>query len=225
MAITLNIPESLSEITLGQYQKWVKITEGQEINNFYQQKMIEIFCGADLKDALKMRVKDINELTLELNKLFETKPKFVDRCTINDNEFGFIPKLDDMSFGEYIDLDTYLAEWETMDLAMGVLFRPVIFSRKGKYLIEDYETASKYNMKNMRLDVVMGALVFFWNLKNELLKHIVNYLQNQQDVKLPQHLIASIRNGVGFNPFTDSVMETLETLKTVSYTHLRAHET
>ena len=213
MAITLNIPESLSEITLGQYQKWVKITEGQEINNFYQQKMIEIFCGADLKDALKMRVKDINELTLELNKLFETKPKFIDRCTINDNEFGFIPKLDDMSFGEYIDLDTYLAEWETMDLAMGVLFRPVIFSRKGKYLIEDYETASKYNMKNMRLDVVMGALVFFWNLKNELLKHIVNYLQNQQDVKLPQHLIASIRNGVGFNPFTDSVMETLETLK------------
>ena len=213
MAITLNIPESLSEITLGQYQKWVKITEGQEINNFYQQKMIEIFCGADLKDALKMRVKDINELTLELNKLFETKPKFIDRCTINDNEFGFIPKLDDMSFGEYIDLDTYLAEWDTMDLAMGVLFRPVIFSRKGKYLIEDYETASKYNMKNMRLDVVMGALVFFWNLKNELLKHIVNYLQNQQDVKLPQHLIASIRNGVGFNPFTDSVMETLETLK------------
>ena len=213
MAIKLNIPESLSEITLGQYQQWVKITEGQEINNFYQQKMIEIFCGADLKDALKMRVKDINELTLELNKLFETKPKFIDRCTINDNEFGFIPKLDDMSFGEYIDLDTYLAEWETMDLAMGVLFRPVIFSRKGKYLIEDYETASKYNMKNMRLDVVMGALVFFWNLKNELLKHIVNYLQNQQDVKLPQHLIASIRNGVGFNPFTDSVMETLETLK------------
>ena len=213
MAIKLNIPESLSEITLGQYQQWVKITEGQEINNFYQQKMIEIFCGADLKDALKMRVKDINELTLELNKLFETKPKFVDRCTINDNEFGFIPKLDDMSFGEYIDLDTYLAEWDTMDLAMGVLFRPVIFSRKGKYLIEDYETASKYNMKNMRLDVVMGALVFFWNLKNELLKHIVNYLQNQQDVKLPQHLIASIRNGVGFNPFTDSVMETLETLK------------
>jgi len=213
MAITLNIPESLSEITLGQYQQWVKITEGQEINNFYQQKMIEIFCGADLKDALKMRVKDINELTLELNKLFETKPKFIDKCTINDNEFGFIPKLDDMSFGEYIDLDTYLAEWETMDLAMGVLFRPVTFSRKGKYLIEDYETASKYNMKNMSLDVVMGALVFFWNLKSELLKHIVNYLQNQQDVKLPQHLIASIRNGVGFNPFTDSVMETLETLK------------
>jgi len=213
MAIKLNIPESLSEITLGQYQKWAKITEGKEINNFYQQKMIEIFCKANLKDALKMRVKDINEVTIELNALFEKKPKFKDRCTFNDNEFGFIPKLDDMSFGEYIDLDTYLADWETMDLAMGVLFRPVTFTRKEKYLIEDYETASKYDMKNMPLDVVMGALVFFWNLKTELLKHIVNYLQNQKEVELPQHLIASLKNGVGFNPFTDSVMETLETFQ------------
>jgi hypothetical protein len=213
MALTLNIPESLSEITLGQYQDWVKITEGQEINNFYQQKMIEIFCKANLKDALKMRVKDINEVTIGLNSLFEKKPKFKDRCTFNDNEFGFIPKLDDMSFGEYIDLDTYLAEWESMDLAMGVLFRPVTFTRKEKYLIEDYETASKYDMKNMPLDVVMGALVFFWNLKTELLKHIVNYLQNQKDVSLPTHLIASLKNGVGFNPFTDSVMETLETFQ------------
>ena len=40
MTIKLKIPESLNEITLGQYQEWVKITEGQEINNFYQQKMI-----------------------------------------------------------------------------------------------------------------------------------------------------------------------------------------
>ena len=213
MTIKLKIPESLNEITLGQYQEWVKITEGQEINNFYQQKMIEIFCEANLKDALKMRVKDINEVTLSLNSLFETKPKFIDKCTFNDNEFGFIPKLDDMSFGEYIDLDTYLGDWQTMDLAMGVLFRPISFKRKEKYLIEDYETASKYNMKNMPLDVVMGALVFFWNLKNELLKRIVNYLSTQVDVKLPQHLIASLRSGAGFNPFTDSVMETLDTFK------------
>ena len=68
-------------------------------------------------------------------------------------------------------------------------------------------------MKNMPLDVVLGALVFFWNLKSELLKHILNYLQNQQDVKLPQHLTASLQSGDGFNLFTDSVMETLETLK------------
>ena len=211
MAIKLNIPESLSEITLGQYQEWLRITEGKELNSFFQQKMIEIFCKSRLIDTLRMKAKDINEITLGLNKIFEAKPTLKTLCEINDKEFGFIPKLDDMSFGEYIDLDTYLADWENMHLAMGVLFRPVKFKKNNEYIIEKYETASKYDMKQMPLDVVMGSLVFFWNLKTELLKHIVNYLSKQEVVKLPQHLIASLQNGVGFNPFTDSVMETLET--------------
>ena len=211
MAIKLNIPESLSEITLGQYQEWLRITEGKELNSFFQQKMIEIFCRSRLIDTLRMKAKDINEITLGLNKIFEAKPTLKTLCEINDKEFGFIPKLDDMSFGEYIDLDTYLADWENMHLAMGVLFRPVKFKKNNEYIIEKYETASKYDMKQMPLDVVMGSLVFFWNLKTELLKHIANYLSKQEVVKLPQHLIASLQNGVGFNPFTDSVMETLET--------------
>lgn len=211
MAIKLNIPESLSEITLGQYQEWLRITEGKELNSFFQQKMIEIFCKSRLIDTLRMKAKDINEITLGLNKIFEAKPTLKTLCEINDKEFGFIPKLDDMSFGEYIDLDTYLADWENMHLAMGVLFRPVKFKKNNEYIIEKYETASKYDMKQMPLDVVMGSLVFFWNLKTELLKHIANYLSKQEVVKLPQHLIASLQNGVGFNPFTASVMETLET--------------
>ena len=211
MAIKLNIPESLSEITLGQYQEWLRITEGKELNSFFQQKMIEIFCKSRLIDTLRMKAKDINEITLGLNKIFEAKPSLKTLFKINDKEFGFIPKLDDMSFGEYIDLDTYLADWENMHLAMGVLFRPVKYKKNNEYIIEKYETASKYDMKQMPLDVVMGSLVFFWNLKTELLKHIANYLSKQEVVKLPQHLIASLQNGVGFNPFTDSVMETLET--------------
>ena len=211
MAIKLTIPESLNEITLGQYQQWLKITEGKEMNTFYQQKMIEIFCKTRLIDALRMKVTDINKITFDLNKIFEDKPAFKDRFRMNEKEFGFIPKLDDMTFGEYVDLDNYLNEWETMDKAMGVLFRPISFKRKGQYRIEEYETASKYNMKNMPLDIVMASLLFFWNLKRELLKHIVNYLQNQQEVNLPAHLIASLKNGVGINPFTDSVREILET--------------
>ena len=211
MAIKLTIPESLNEITLGQYQKWLKITDGKEMNTFYQQKMIEIFCKTRLIDALRMKVTDINKITFDLNKIFEDKPAFKDRFRMNEKEFGFIPKLDDMTFGEYVDLDNYLNEWETMHKAMGVLFRPISFKRKGQYRIEEYETASKYNMKNMPLDIVMASLLFFWNLKKELLTHIVNYLQNQEEVKLPPHLIASLKSGVGINPFTASVKEILET--------------
>tara|TARA_R100000900_G_C3316021_1_gene160640 strand:- start:161 stop:805 length:645 start_codon:yes stop_codon:yes gene_type:complete len=211
MAIELNVPESLNEITLKQYQKWVKITEGKDMNNFYQQKMIEIFCNAKLIDVLRIKAKDINVISLELDNLFKDNEPFTPTFRMGDKEFGFIPKLDDMTFGEYVDLDNYFNEWETMDKAMGVLYRPITLKRKGQYVIEEYETANKYNMGEMPLGIVMSSLLFFWNLKNELLTHIVNYLQKEGAKSLPPHLIASLKNGDGFNPFTASVKEILET--------------
>tara|TARA_R100000656_G_scaffold52004_1_gene41543 strand:+ start:330 stop:983 length:654 start_codon:yes stop_codon:yes gene_type:complete len=214
MALTLNIPETLNEVTLGQYQHWIKITEGEDMSTFYQQKMIEIFCKVDLKSVLKMKAKDINQVTIHLNKMFEEKPVFIPRFKMNEKEFGFIPKLDDISFGEYIDLDTYLAEWSTMDKAMAVLFRPITDSRKEKYLIEEYETADKYDVSLMPLGVAMGAIFFFLNLNNELLKHILSFLSKQTDVSLPPQVIASLKNGIGFKLFTDLPMATSDVLMT-----------
>jgi hypothetical protein len=126
---------------------------------------------------------------------------------MNGKEFGFIPKLDDISFGEYVDLDTYLADWESMHKAMGVLFRPITFKKKKQYLIEDYDSADKYDMTEVTLDVAFGSLVFFYSLKNELQKTILNYLATQQEIELPQHLRDSLQNGVGINLSTDSLME------------------
>ena len=120
---------------------------------------------------------------------------------LQDEEFGFIPKLDEMTFGEYIDLDNYLADWQQMDSAMAVLFRPVTYKRKGKYLIEDYVSSEKYDLSEMPLNVVLGSLVFFCDLKNELLKHIMNYLKTQDIVDIPQSLKDLLESGVGINPY------------------------
>jgi hypothetical protein len=204
MKIKLNVPENLSEITLAQYQRWVKIIDKEEeVGTFYQQKMIEIFCNAELQHIMQMRVKDIEEITTHLNTLFNEKPEFKPLFRLDDEEFGFIPKLDEMTFGEYIDLDNYLTDWQQMDSAMAVLFRPVTFKRKGKYLIEDYVSSEKYDLSEMPLDVVLGSLVFFCNLKQELLKHILSYLKTQEVVDIPQNLKALLESGVGINPFMD----------------------
>ena len=209
MKVTLQIPENLNEITLAQYQHWSKITENEEINSFYQQKMVEIFCKASLREVLRMKVTDLEDVTDSLDKMFKVKSKFTPTFVLNNVEYGFIPKLDDMTFGEFIDLDNYLSKWETMHLAMTVLFRPIKLRRKNKYLIEEYETADKHNLKNMPLGVCMGALLFFWTLSQELLNHTLKYLSQQKEVDIPQDLRDSIKNGAGFNLFTDSVTETL----------------
>ena len=202
MKLTLNIPETLNEVTLDQYQRWLKVADGKELDNFLQQKMIEIFCGITLKQVLLIKAKDIEAIVADISKLFETKDsKFIDRFSYNNQEFGFIPKLDDMTFGEYVDLDNYLADWQLMHKAMGVLFRPITFKKKNQYLIEEYETADKYNMKQMTLDVVFGSIVFFYHLRNELQKHILSYLANQTEVPISQELRDSLKNGVGISQF------------------------
>lgn len=210
MKLTINIPESLNEVTLKQYQKWLKIAEGKEVDNFLQQKMVEIFCNIELKQVLQIKAIDINNICENITKLFEQKPKFINKFNHNETEFGFIPKLDDMSFGEYIDLDTYLGDWQLMHKAMSVLFRPITYKKKEQYLIEDYQSSDKYDLQNITLDIVFGSLVFFWNLRTELQNHILNYLANQKEVKVPQDFQDLIKNGVGINPFMDFAKVTLE---------------
>ena len=162
MKIKLNIPEKLSEMTLGQYQDWLKVSEGKELDTFLQQKIIEIFCGITLKEVMQIKASDIDRLVADISNIFVEEPKFIDRFNYAGKEFGFIPKLDDISFGEYVDLDTYLQDWQLMHKAMAVLFRPITLKRKHKYLIEDYESAEKYDLKCMPLNVVFGSLVFFF---------------------------------------------------------------
>lgn len=203
MKVTINIPESLSEITLAQYQKWLKICENNEDDNFLKQKMIEIFCNIPLKTVLQIKATDIDSITDTINNLFKNEPKFIDRFKYNDVEFGFIPKLDDISFGEYVDLDNYLSEWPSMDKAMSILYRPVVFTKKDKYLIEDYEGADVYDMKGIGLDIVFSALVFFWNLRKELLNHILNFLATQKEVVLPQHQLDLMKSGLGISQYMD----------------------
>ena len=203
MKIKLNIPEKLSEMTLGQYQDWLKVSEGKELDTFLQQKIIEIFCGITLKEVMQIKASDIDRLVTGISNIFVEEPKFIDRFDYGGKEFGFIPKLDDISFGEYVDLDTYLQDWQLMHKAMAVLFRPITLKRKDKYLIEDYESAEKYDLKCMPLNVVFGSLVFFYHLRSELLRHILNYLANQTGIKVSPKLMDSLKNGVGTAPFMD----------------------
>ena len=45
-------------------------------------------------------------------------------------KFGFMPKLDDISLGEFIDLDKYISDWQQMHKALSVLYRPVVFEKR-----------------------------------------------------------------------------------------------
>jgi hypothetical protein len=62
MKASITVPTSLSEVTLKQYQKFLKIQEMNEDEMFLQTKMIEIFCGVEHKDVLSIKVLDAEKL-------------------------------------------------------------------------------------------------------------------------------------------------------------------
>ena len=207
MKVKINIPNKLEEITLKQYQKWLKIAEGKEDENFIKQKMIEIFCNIPLKQVLQIKLSDVDIICQTINEVFEKKPVFKNKFVFNEIEFGFIPKLDDITLGEHIDLETYLNDFEYMHKAMSVLYRPITYKKKDQYLIEDYEGSNKYNLENISLDIALGASVFFWNLKKELLSNILNYLQTQTQMEIPQNLLDFLKSGDGINQYTGYAKE------------------
>ncbi len=68
MKASVTVP-NLSEITLEQYQRFLKV---QEINKddeyILQLKMIEIFCNVDYKDARNIKFSDVEKIIEAIRK-------------------------------------------------------------------------------------------------------------------------------------------------------------
>lgn len=202
MKVDIYIPEKLSDITLEQYQKFAKLnTEENQNSNFLLHKMVEIFCRLDLKDIARIKYQYVNSIVSDLNNIFNAKTELIQTFKLKGVEYGFIPKLDDITLGEYIDLDNNISDWETMHKAMAVLYRPITLQKGDRYQIEEYtakEDTEKF--KDMPLDVVMGSLVFFWSLSSELLQTTLKYLAKEMEGNLTiQQRQALEESGVGIS--------------------------
>jgi hypothetical protein len=213
MKVEINVPENLSEVRLEQYQKYVKLITDNEVSDFVNQKTLEIFCNLPLTDVIKISYNSVDEILKHLNTLFTKKYFLKPTFELYGKEFGFIPNLEDITFGEYIDLDTYLKDVSTWHKAMAVLYRPIKKKIKNMYLIEDYNGSNDYAeiMKDAPVDIILGAVVFFYNLGNELLSATMDYLQVQMQEQL---LTTQENNNLQVN--TDGINRSMELLKEIS---------
>jgi hypothetical protein len=131
-------------------------------------------------------------------------------------EFGFMPNMDDMSLGEYIDLEKYIVSWEDMHKALAVMYRPIVAGKGEFYEIEPYEGSDKYSdvMKDAPVTVALGSMVFFYHLATELKRVMLVSLQ-QQTVEIihQQKRDHSEASGDGINQYTLLLEEMSENLK------------
>ena len=206
MKLKLNVPTELKEIKLSDYIRYLKVLEVNEDDKysevFVQQKILEIFCGIPLIDAVEYKMSDVTKVVNIITQTLNQKPDLIRTFKIGDIEFGFIPKLDDMTFGEYVDLDSSLGDWDNMYKAMAVLYRPIKHKSKEKYLIEEYKGDLYYDaMIHTPMDAVVSSMLFFYNLGKELSIAMMKYLEEEnllEDSILNQ---TSLINGDGINRY------------------------
>lgn len=221
MKVDITVPESIAEIPLLNYQKFLKVQENSDDQEFIAQKMIEIFCGIELKDVAKIKYNDMNNLVEHFNKIFSAKPVFYQRFKLKEMEFGFIPNLEEISWGEYIDLEHHLNSWEDFHKAMAVMYRPITKTYKDKYEIMPYTASEEWHdlMKYMPMEIAISARVFFYDLGNELLNSTVDYLetltskkQSRRQRRISQKEANLLSNGDGIQVYMQSLREISQSL-------------
>ena len=210
--IKLTIPTSLKDITLRDYKKFLDVEKENKDDRFLNAKLIHIFCKISLEKVMLLELKDAEDIVKTISDMFNEKPALVKKFKIGKTEYGFHPELDSLTLGEYIDLDTFIGDWDNMEKAMNVLYRPILVTVKERYSIDEYNVDNFANALDMPMDAVMSSIFFLWNLGLELSTVMTNYLDSQETELLTQHL-SSQKNGVGTEQFLHSLRATLDDFK------------
>ena len=231
----LTVPYSLDGVKLHQYQKYVKVLNENKDSvdeEFLRLKILEIFCGLTLKEAYELAAVDVDEILDLVSKVLNEEAPLQRRFTMTDPngttvEFGFIPNLERISLGEFIDAETFVSDWDNMHHAMAVFYRPLTGHKGEFYEIEKYEGSDKYAeiMKDAPASVAIGATLFFYNLGMTLLSVTMDSLLKQSRVTSEdqqQTQTPSDKSGDGISQSMHSLKETyleLQRLQKSLYTN------
>ena len=212
----INLAENQSEITLGQYQKYLKLIErleNGELDTYtFNRRKIVLFTNLMFKDTANITQLDFESIINQIDIALNEQAVFKSRFKLGGVEFGFIPNinnitseemmhldaLDSITQGEFIDASNNTNDVENLHKLMAVLFRPITNKEVfGNYEIASYNGTKQYCelMKDMPLSIANGALFFFVNLATELQEAIQKYTKEVQ--KKAEAQATTLKNGAG----------------------------
>ena len=197
----MRVPNSLQEITIDKYIKAIDIIENEDVELVVMLRLLNLFSGKSLEQLVEYPLAELDKNYQQIAKVLNEKSTFQKTFLLDGKEYGFIPNLEQMKSGEYIDLTNNLGK--DILASMAVMYRPITRKFKDVYDIEKYKgTDEKDIFKNAPISVYLGAQVFFWNLTNDLLKLMPQFLEKE----LTAEQIADLeKNGVGLSQLSELV--------------------
>ena len=110
---------NLDNIPLWRYQDY--ITK----ENPTTDDVLKCFLDISSKDVKKIPLNYIDVYLMQIESILKEKHDLVRIFEMGGVKYGFIPKLDDITYGENADVTKYIGEYGSMHKAMAVLYRPI----------------------------------------------------------------------------------------------------
>jgi hypothetical protein len=168
------VPYEVGEkITIEQYSKIYKVKD-LFTEDYFAAKLISTVTDCPLQDLLDCPFEDIvyisNFITDRLPKKEDIK--FKDRFELDGVKYGFFPNWRDLTFAEFIDMDTIVTKktdelLNMLHILAAIMYRPIINERsEHDFDIEKYDLTTlpkraEHFKKNLDVSYVLGAQFFF----------------------------------------------------------------
>jgi len=162
-----------SYIPIGTYNKIYKIKDLFE-QEYFEAKIISIVANVPLEDLLDCPYDDISYISAYILNTFP-KPndvKFVDRFELNGVQYGFFNNWKDITFAEFMDMDTISTKkpeelLNMLHILASIMYRPITNEiSKHNFEIEKYDVSSipkrsELFKKELDIKYILGAQFFF----------------------------------------------------------------
>jgi hypothetical protein len=184
----ITVPETLSDITIGQYLELVNLPEGQDPAE-QMADTLRIACGISPEDIRNMENADLVKIVGILSGILEgaEDAEFIEFIELDGVRYGFHPNLAKVTVGEFSDLEM-LTKDTTKHLATicGILYRPVIEEHAGFYAIEPYDGEDRGAIfTEAPASLALGALGFFLSAALKLQHSLANYSKEAKGGQSP----------------------------------------
>lgn len=201
----MKIPKKQSDIlvkTYLKYEEYIKSLDKDNYdNNDVLKNTVKIFYQLTDEQYNNLTYKNVTDLNQIIVDILKVPQSLVVKFKHNKKWYAINPNFDDLTFGEFVDLDT-----DDVLKQISILYRPIKHKLFKKYNIEPYKAdISIYeDMKEwLTMDIYLGFINFFLNLNKELLNYTLNSLM-EEDLS-PEQMKTLQENGPGFLGLMDSL--------------------
>ena len=164
-------------ISIESYSKMYKVKDLFS-DDYFAAKIVSIISEAPLEDLLEADYTDVQYLaSYIMSQIPLDKPKFIDRFEIDGVKYGFFPNWRELTFAEFVDMDTISTKkpeelLELLHILAAVMYRPIIEETSEhdfkieKYNIETMKLRAELFKTKLDVKYILGAQFFFINYAN-----------------------------------------------------------